>query len=72
MAYGHVYRSRDPDRAEKLYQEAARGFMEAGNAEGEILARSNLRNFLFPKGRVLDAARESHRQSGGWVAVAQI
>ena len=29
--------------------------------EGEIFARSNLRNFLFPKGRVEDAARETTR-----------
>ena len=32
-----------------------------GNVEGEILARSNLRNFLFPKGRADDAARETAR-----------
>ena len=44
-----------------LYRRAADGFQRNGNIEGEILARSNLRNFLFPKGRVEDAARETTR-----------
>jgi CHAT domain-containing protein len=61
LAYGHVYRTRDPKRAEMLYRRAADGFQHDGNAEGEILARSNLRNFLFPKGRVDEAARETER-----------
>ena len=61
LAYGHVYRTRDPRRAEMLYRRAADGFERTGNIEGEILARSNLRNFLFPKGRVEDAARETTR-----------
>jgi CHAT domain-containing protein len=62
MAYGHVYRERDAARAEALYRHAAGGFQDAGHAEGEILARSNLRNFLFPKaGRVADAEREMRR-----------
>ncbi len=61
LAYGHVYRTREPARAEALYRQSAEGFQRAGHAEGEILARSNLRNFLFPKGRVDDAARETAR-----------
>ena len=61
LAYGHVYRARDPQRAEQLYRRAADGFQKIGHAEGEILARSNLRNFLFPKGRTEDAARETAR-----------
>jgi len=61
LAYGHVYRGRDPQRAEALYRRSADGFQRAGHAEGEILARSNLRNFLFPKGRVEDATRETER-----------
>ena len=61
LAYGHVYRSRDPERAEALYRQSADGFQRTGHVEGEILARSNLRNFLFPKGRVEDAARETAR-----------
>ena len=61
LAYGHVYRTRDPRRAEMLYRRAADGFQRNSHIEGEILARSNLRNFLFPKGRVDDAARETTR-----------
>lgn len=61
LAYGHVYRTRDPERAEALYRKAADGFQAAKHAEGELLARSNLRNFLFPKGRTDDAARETAR-----------
>jgi CHAT domain-containing protein len=61
LAYGHVYRARDPQRAEALYRQSADGFRKIGHAEGEILARSNLRNFLFPKGRTDDAARETAR-----------
>lgn len=61
LAFGHVYRSRDPQRAEALYTRAARDFQAAGHAEGELLARSNLRNFLFPKGRTADATREMER-----------
>ena len=61
LAYGHVYRSRDPKRAEALYRQSADGFQRRGHVEGEILARSNLSNFLFPKGRLDDAARETAR-----------
>jgi CHAT domain-containing protein/tetratricopeptide (TPR) repeat protein len=61
LAYGHVYRGRDPQRAEALYRQSADGFQRAGHAEGEILARSNLRNFLFPKGRLEDATSETAR-----------
>jgi CHAT domain-containing protein len=61
MAYGHVYRSRNPERAEALYRKAADGFQAERHVEGEILARSNLRNFLFPKGRVKDATTEMER-----------
>ncbi|MPZ21232.1 MAG: CHAT domain-containing protein [Luteitalea sp.] len=61
LAYGHVHRARDPDRAEELYRQSANGFREVGNAEGEVLARSNLRDFLFPKGRVKEATEEMQR-----------
>src|SRR5690606_31296909 len=51
-----------PARAEALYRQAADGFQRTDHAEGELLARSNLRNFLFPKaGRVADAEREMRR-----------
>jgi CHAT domain-containing protein len=61
LAYGHVYRSRDPARAERLYRQAADAFTASGHAEGEVLARSNLRDFLFPLGRVAEAVRELER-----------
>jgi CHAT domain-containing protein/tetratricopeptide (TPR) repeat protein len=63
LAYGHVHRvgGRDTDRAEMLYQTSASGFRRLFHAEGEILARSNLRTFLFAQGRVHDATREIER-----------
>jgi CHAT domain-containing protein len=61
LAYGHLHRNRDPDRTVSLYRRAADGFREAGHAEGEILARSNLRDVLFPKGRVQEATSELER-----------
>jgi CHAT domain-containing protein/tetratricopeptide (TPR) repeat protein len=61
LAYGHVYRGRDPDRTVALYRRSAESFRKAGHAEGEILARSNLRNVLFPRGRVEEATRETER-----------
>jgi tetratricopeptide (TPR) repeat protein len=61
LAYGHVHSARNPDRAERLYRHAAVGFESLGNAEGELLARSNLRHLLFPLGRTDEAAREVER-----------
>jgi tetratricopeptide (TPR) repeat protein len=61
LAYGHVYRTLDPGRAERLFRQAADGFAAAKAAEGELIARTNLRGFLFPRGRVADAARELQR-----------
>jgi CHAT domain-containing protein/tetratricopeptide (TPR) repeat protein len=63
LAYGHMHRDRGPtpERAEMLYRAAADGFRRLGNPEGEILARSNLRDVLFPKGRVQDASHETAR-----------
>ncbi len=61
LAYGHVYRTRDPNRAERLYKQAADGFRASARADGELLARGNLRDFLFPFGRVDEATREMER-----------
>jgi hypothetical protein len=58
LAHGHVYRFREPDRAERLYRKAAEQFKASGGAEGELLARTNLRDLLLPLGRVDEAARE--------------
>ena len=52
LAYGHVLRDRQPDAAEAQYKRVAEGFKIAGHVEGEFLARSSLRNFLAPKGRI--------------------
>ena len=61
LAYGHVNRSRDPNRAERLYRQAADGFRASARPDGEVLARSNLRDFLFPFGRADEATREMER-----------
>ena len=50
-----------PDRAEALYRRAARAFQAAGDVAGEAEARTNLANFLRPKGRVDDARHEVDR-----------
>ena len=56
-----AWATRDPDRAEQLYRQAADGFRASGHADGEVLARTTLRNFLFPRGRVEEAAGEAER-----------
>jgi CHAT domain-containing protein len=61
LAYGDAWAGRNPDRAEQLYRQAADGFRAAGHAEGELLARTALRNFLFPSGRIEEASRETER-----------
>jgi hypothetical protein len=58
LAYGHVYRSRAPDRAEALYRRAASAFAAADDVAGEVEARANLASFLRPKARVEEARRE--------------
>ena len=61
LAYGSAWVTRNPDRAERLYRQAAAGFQRLGHTEGELLARSTLRTFLFPSGRVDEATRETER-----------
>jgi CHAT domain-containing protein/tetratricopeptide (TPR) repeat protein len=61
LSFGHVFRERDPDRSIALYRAAAEGFRKTGHAGGEIVARSNLRNFLYPKGRIAEAIAEMDR-----------
>ena len=66
IALGHLHRNRQPaalDAAELWYRRAADGFRAAGHAEGEILARSNLRDMLLPMGRVAEASAEVSRVS---------
>jgi CHAT domain-containing protein/tetratricopeptide (TPR) repeat protein len=69
LSFGHVYRETDPDRTEALYRRAADGFRTQRHAGGEILARSNLRNYLFPKGRLKDATAEMERVTAVAAAV---
>jgi len=61
LAYGNAWERRNPDRAEQLYRQAVAGFSASGHAEGELLARSTLRTFLFPRGRIEEATREAER-----------
>ena len=61
LCYGHLYRTRDPQHAERLYRQAAEAFRASGKADGELLARSVLRDFLFPLGRVDESTREIAR-----------
>jgi CHAT domain-containing protein/tetratricopeptide (TPR) repeat protein len=61
LAYGNAWVARSPERAEQLYRRAADGFKASAHREGELLARSTLRTFLFPRGRVDEAAREAAR-----------
>jgi CHAT domain-containing protein/tetratricopeptide (TPR) repeat protein len=61
LARGNVEWTRDAVRAEALYREAAAGFAEERLAEGEVLARHNLRTMLYRKGRLEEAGREVER-----------
>jgi tetratricopeptide (TPR) repeat protein len=61
LAYGEAWAPRNPDRAERLYRQAADGFRAARHAEGELLARRTLRSFLFQSGRIEEATREIER-----------
>jgi tetratricopeptide (TPR) repeat protein len=61
LARGNVEWTRDLGRAEAFYRAAALGFARQGQAEGEVLARYNLRTILFRKGRLPEAAEEVAR-----------
>ncbi|MFI5008281.1 MAG: CHAT domain-containing protein, partial [Solirubrobacterales bacterium] len=61
VARGNVEWTRDAVRAEALYREAAAGFAQEGLAEGEVVARTNLRLILYRKGRLEEAGQEVER-----------
>src|SRR5688572_5203145 len=65
LAFGHMHRTGRPGAdlsiAEQLYRQAADGFRAARHAEGEVLARINLRDILTPRGRLQDATAEVAR-----------
>ncbi len=51
----------EPEKAEPLYQEAAREFASRREAAGEVLARASLYHILFSSGRTAEAGRETER-----------
>jgi CHAT domain-containing protein len=51
----------DGDAGEQLYLEAARRFQSAGNARGEVLARTNLQTIFYLSGRIGSAAQQVER-----------
>jgi CHAT domain-containing protein/tetratricopeptide (TPR) repeat protein len=57
---GHL-RWTEPDQAEGLYRSAAEGFSRREDAEGEILARSNLSQVLFKLGRLPESSSEAEQ-----------
>lgn len=61
LVRGHVERRFDEERAKESYRAAASGFSAERETEGEILARTNLRNLLQRQGRLEAAASEVAR-----------
>ena len=61
LSRGNLEYSRAPERAFELYELAAKGFAEEKNAEGEVMARHNLRLMLYRKGRHDEAGSEVQR-----------
>ena len=58
MALGYAVQEQDERRALALYAIAAGGFARQRDAEGEVLARHNLRNLYQRRGETAAAARE--------------
>ena len=58
MALGYAVQEQDEIRARALYEIAASGFARERDAEGEVLARHNLRNIYQRQGDTAAAARE--------------
>ncbi len=58
MVLGYATQDDDEERALRLYEVAADGFTTTGDAEGEVLARHNLRNLYHRRGRVAAAAEQ--------------
>ena len=77
LVLGYATQEADEVGAVALYETAARGFVRLGDAEGEVLARHNLRNIYFRRGAV-DAAKrqmtlaiESAEASGQPITIAR-
>ena len=58
LVLGYATQEQDETRALGLYDTAARGFVRTGDAEGEVLARHNLRNIQFRRGDAEAAGRQ--------------
>ena len=58
MALGYAVQEQDERRALALYEIAAAGFAQARDAEGEVLARHNLRNIYQRRGDAAAAAQQ--------------
>jgi CHAT domain-containing protein len=61
LVLGYATQEDDEARAVSLYEAAARGFASSGDAEGEVLARHNLRNLYYRRGAADAAVREVTR-----------
>jgi CHAT domain-containing protein len=61
LSRGNLEWNRAPDRAFELYELAANGFAQEKHAEGEVMARHNLRLMLYRKGRLDEAGTEVQR-----------
>ena len=58
IALGYAVQEQDERRAVALYEIAAGGFAQARDAEGEVLARHNLRNIYQRRGDTAAAAQQ--------------
>ena len=61
LAYGHVYRSRDPGRAEALYRKSADGFQRRATPKARSWPAAISGTSSFQKAGVADATRETER-----------
>ncbi len=61
LVLGYATEQQDEEGAIALYESAASGFAASLDAEGEVLARHNLRNIYHRRGRAADAARQVAR-----------
>lgn len=58
LVLGYATQESDEARAIALYETAARGFVRVSDAEGEVLARHNLRNLYYRRGAADAASRQ--------------
>ena len=68
MVLAYAVQEEDEGRALALYEVAAGGFARVRDAEGEVLARHNLRNIYQRRG---DDRRRRHRQVAQAITAAE-